>query len=211
LVLLSLLNSSEKSDYHSIRKAENYKTTYNLSLFLHPFGIETNNSIAIREKISIGIGTFIQSSSISILTLFSIITWSASLVAEELSNEIKKEFKNHFTPCPKVDPWFRQFHLFNSFVEKINRCFGFLLFITLSNICIVSTYNWFFIARKLVNLKYSKLHEVFTEFGRPLILLYFRLTILVIISQRLQNKVKTEFIFRKLRVLFFPNLSRDTN
>jgi len=189
LVSFSYLNSSEKTYYHSIRRAENYKSTYNLSLVLYPLGIETNNNIAFHENIAVGIGTSIQSSLIAILTLFSIITWVASLVAEEFSNKIKKELQNHrCVPCNKVDQWLREFHLFHCLVERINRCFGFLLFITLTNICIMSMYNWFFIARRLYENKLPKI-QVFAEYGPPLTLLYFRLTILVIVSRRLQEKV----------------------
>ena len=193
--MFSLLNSSEKS-YFSIRKSENYRTTYNPQFLLHLARIETNNSREFDENTDIGIGTSIQSSLIAVLSLFSIVTWVASLVAEELSIKMEKEFEESHVAPNKMDQWLRQFHLFHCLVERINRCFGFLLFITLSNICILSTYYWFFIVRRLFN-QFSNSQLVFTAFGRPLILVYFRLTILVLVSQRLQEKVLGSELFFK--------------
>lgn len=135
---------------------------------------------------------------IGILTLFTVITWIASLVAEELKNKTDRELlsfhnaHNQLSPSQKLEKWLREFHLFNCFVERINKCFGLILLIALSNICILSTYYWFRMGRRLSNNS-SNIPLAIMEFGSPLILLYFRLLILVIGSNHLHAKVYSFF------------------
>lgn len=192
-MLFSLFSSN--SEYLS---TNDYILIYNPSRFLCLFSgyyCSSSGQPLVFEQIAIGIGILIQSSVITVLTIFCILTWLASLIADELKNGTENTFRNkidcndHPSPSQAVEKWFRDFHIFNRFVEAINSCFGTVLLLTFSNICVTSTYYWFRIVRRLCGESNVNFQALFFEFVWPLLLLYFRFFVLLLVSRQLQVKV----------------------
>ena len=191
-MLFSMFSSN--SEYFPIN---DYMTIYNPSRFLCLFsGYNCSSSPPlVFDQIAIGFGIWIQSSVITVLTIFCILTWLASLIADELKNGTERALQKNAnqndqsSPSQAVEKWFRDFHLFNRFVEAINSCFGTVLLLTLSNICVTSTYYWFRIVRRLYGESNVNFQALFFEFFWPLLLLYFRFFVLLFVSRHLQVKV----------------------
>lgn len=96
-----------------------------------------------------GISVWIQSSVIFVMTIFVILAWTASLLAEELVNRSKlmtaDQRKTGRPSLMLFDKWMREVDIFNCLVEKINDCFGPILLLALSHILVVSIFNWYHI------------------------------------------------------------------
>ncbi len=151
------------------------------------------------DQMAIGIGIWIRSSVIAILSLFSICILIASFIAEELESgmdkalsNLSKNDKSQFST--QLEKWLKKFHLCNRFVEGINDCFGLILLITLSHMLLLSIYYWFRIVRKwnggFLPDDSSPLPLVeLSIYLCQIILLYFRFFVILINSHQLQNKV----------------------
>lgn len=140
---------------------------------------------------AIGVGIWIRSSVIVLLSLLSIFISIASLIAEELENGTDNKVLN---TTIELDEWLEKFHLFNRFVEEMNSCFGLILLLTLSHVLVLSVYYWFRIARKWDSKSFSDessalpLVELAVCFCH-ILLLYFRFFVILFGSHELKNKV----------------------
>jgi len=137
-----------------------------------------------------GVSIWIQSSVIAVMAIFLILTWTASLLAEELVNRSKLMTDQRKTGCPSLillNKWMREMDIFNRLVEDINDCFGLVLLLALSHILVVSIFNWYHISsnaqRGTLSMKIIQPHLF------PIVLQSYRLLKILIASDRLQMKV----------------------
>ena len=182
---------------------EDYILTFNPPVFLEMFNSifgNASNSTAIKPRVyykksSVILGIWIKSSSLAVLTIFSVLIQTASLVAEELAKNRENQVITEQMDASQVwENWLKKFNLFNSFVEKINACFGPIIFLTLSHIVISSIHKNYYcvigIRTWYVDLNLVKDFRDFVSKNLPFVfLLYFRLIIIMAGSYRLQNKV----------------------
>ncbi len=168
------------------------------------------------NKSALTIGMWINASTISIISIFCVLVWIASLLAKEIEIQMDEEEDSssidahHFDQILVLERRRKDFDLFSSFIEGINSCFGPILFLTLSHIFFATIQIWYasliatdmleYYLNKNGNKKLTKLYSIFfvNNYAMPLGLLYFRFIIILFGCHHLKTKVLTLHIFMNL-------------
>ena len=153
------------------------------------------------NKPALGMRIWIQSSVIAVLTLFCALVWLASQLAEELAGKKAREslFWNREEedagPSLELEKWMNQFHILRVFVENIDNVFSPILVLTMFLKMIRFSEHF------LKTLVFLKFHQSWNSFlfwipNRGIFMLTdsISLFMIVMVSQQLENKVKTNII-----------------
>lgn len=149
------------------------------------------NLLPAFDYLSLATATWVYSSFIAVLMLFSALVWIASLMAEQLEKRARSETAGGRDP---LNDCLRQFHLFNLLVERINQCFSPIMGITvlcygfyLSNFLYLALIK--IILMDKVSFYPKRVNSFISNFTPLGVMQFLRFIILVIQCHKLQEMV----------------------
>jgi len=142
------------------------------------------------NKLSLGIGIWVTSSTFAVLTLFCVLVWMASLLADELNKRMKEVNSSALNEIDDyalsfaMDKSLKEFDVFNQFVESINDYFGLATVISLFYAMIA-----FIVGINVLILLYLQTGNFNFTVLSSLIAILLGLLIITILSRKLHYKV----------------------